>query len=39
MEEQKANKRERQINNEAQGKNIDAEFDMMIERERLYPES
>ena len=39
MEEQKANKRERQIQNEAQGKNIDAEFDIMIERERLYPES
>jgi hypothetical protein len=38
MEEQKANKRERQILNEAQGRNIDAEFDMMIEQSKLVEE-
>ncbi len=35
MEEQKANKRERQIQNEAAGRNIDADFDIMIEKSRL----
>lgn len=35
MEEQKANKRERQMFNEAAGKNIDADFDFMIDKERL----
>lgn len=35
MEEQKANKRERQLVNEAAGRNIDAEYEMMIDRERL----
>lgn len=39
MEEQKANRRERQIQNEANGRNIDAEFDIMIDRARLNEDS
>jgi kinesin family protein 2/24 len=35
MEEQKVNKRERQMANEIAGRNIDADFDIMIERSRL----
>ena len=35
MEEQKFNKRERQLNNEAAGRKVDADFDIMIERSRL----
>jgi kinesin family member 2/24 len=35
MEEQKVNKRERQMANEIAGRNIDADFDIMIEKSRL----
>ena len=35
MEEQKANKVQRQLQNEAAGRNIDADFDFLIEQSRL----
>lgn len=37
MEEQKVNKLNRQLQNEAAGRNIDADFDFLIENSRLQP--
>ena len=37
MEEQKVNKLNRQLYNEAAGRNIDADFDILIEQSRLHP--
>ena len=37
MEEEKFAKKQRELMNEASGRNVDAEFDMMMEKFRLGP--
>lgn len=37
MEEQRANKKARELLNEAQGKLVDADFDLMMEKYKLGP--